>query len=201
MDTVDLLIVSHADLDHAGGVRSLRRQWPIKSVIAGEPEAAGKNALACLAGQAWSWDGIALRILHPPRPGLAGNNASCVLEVSAGGVRALLTGDIEAGVERRLLRDGLISKAELVLMPHHGSLTSSSRRFVSALRPAAVVASAGFDNRWRMPRDEVVDRWQESGADVYSTAQDGAVSFRLCADSGAKLTNRARHSQRKVWRE
>lgn len=201
VDSVDLLIVSHADLDHAGGLRSLRRQWPVDSVIAGEPETAGNNALACLAGQAWSWDGIAMRILHPPRPDLAGNNASCVLEVSAGSVRALLTGDIEAGVERRLLRDGLLSTAELVLMPHHGSLTSSSPRFVSALSPAAVVASAGFENRWRMPRDEVVARWRAAGADVYSTAQDGAVSFRLCADSGAELTNRARHARRKVWRE
>ena len=103
--------------------------------------------------------------------------------------------------ERRLLREGLLAPAALVLMPHHGSLTSSSLPFVQALEPRAVVASAGFANRWNMPRKEVVERWQASGADVHNTAVDGAVSFRLCADSGARLTNRARHAQRRVWHD
>ena len=199
---IDLLVISHADLDHAGGARSLLDAWSIGAVLAGEaiPRTA-QQTLSCVRGQLWQWDGVAFRILHPATHPTEGNNASCVVDIQTGEYRALLTGDIEARSERRLLRAELISPTDLVLMPHHGSATSSSDRFVRAVSPVAAIASAGFANRWQMPRDAVVERWQAQGATTYNTAVDGAVSFRLCADSGLQLLQRARHAQRKVWHD
>lgn len=200
---LDLLVVSHADLDHAGGLRSLDSVWDIGAVLAGEPlQQVRGPQFQCRAGQLWHWDGVTFAVLHPGEGAPSnGNNASCVIEVRIAGHRALLTGDIEAAAERHLLRAAMLSPADLVLIPHHGSLSSSGHRFVAALTPQVAVASAGFGNRWRMPRPEVVERWRASGATVYDTASDGALSFRLCADSGLELTARQRADVRKIWHE
>jgi competence protein ComEC len=200
--SIDILVISHADLDHAGGVPSLQDEWTIEAVLAGEATPRSEQwAVPCVLGQLWHWDGIDFRVLHPGDRPVKGNNASCVIEIQSGEYRALLTGDIEARSERRLLRADLLSSTDLVLMPHHGSATSSSERFVQAVAPATAIASTGFANRWRMPREVVLERWRAQGANTYNTAIDGAVSFRLCADSGVVLRQRARHAQRKVWHE
>ena len=114
---------------------------------------------------------------------------------------AVDAGDIEAVVERRLRREALLSPTDLVVIPHHGSISSSERGFVEALAPRAAVASAGFANRWRMPRPEIVERWRRSGAEVYDTASDGALSFRLCANSGLELLARERADARRIWHD
>ncbi len=200
---LDMLIASHADLDHAGGLHSVERTWEVGAVLAGEPlQKVTSPLFPCRAGQLWHWDGVTFAVLHPAAAGgREGNNASCVIEIRAAGRRALLTGDIEASVERRLRREAMLSPADLVVIPHHGSVSSSGRRFVETLAPRAAVASAGFDNRWRMPRPEIVERWRRSGAEVYDTASDGALSFRLCADSGLELLARRRADARRIWHD
>jgi competence protein ComEC len=203
-DHIELLIVSHADLDHAGGVNSLRRHFPISEFLGGEATPADPDAWPrqkrCVSGQAWRWDGVDFRILHPPdTPFLQGNDASCVLEISAGDQRVLLTGDIESTVERRLVAQGLLRPAFLVLMPHHGSRTSSSRGFVHALGAEVAIASAGFGNRWGFPRPEVVKRWQDAGAQVLTTATSGAISQRVCAASEPQAPVLQRRAYRRYW--
>ncbi len=198
---VDLLIVSHADQDHAGGAASLQNEMRPPVSLHGElPSAQGAGVMPCVRGHLWQWDSVRFRVLHPSGDDdRSGNNRSCVLEIETGGRRALLSGDIEAAVERELLRRELVSPAELVTVPHHGSATSSHPLFVARLAPVYAVASAGHANRWGMPKPEVVARWEAAGAEVLETAETGAVSFRLCADRAVEKTGEHRPATRRFW--
>ncbi len=200
---IDRLIVSHSDIDHSGGTASVLASIDTESVLAGEPDslAAGRGT-ACQRGQTWRWDGVTFRVLHPPADaGLSGNDASCVILVAAGDARLLLTGDIEHGAERALTESGEPGGVDAVLVPHHGSITSSSVDFVSAVSAEVALVSAGYRNRWSLPRPQVVRRWQESGATVLVSARDGAIGLRLCDQTGiARLTRHRPHSRR-LWHE
>jgi len=203
IDRIDRLVVSHSDLDHAGGVDDALAGISVGDVIAGEsignPEL---PVMRCHRGAFWKWNGVGFRVLHPAAgQGHDGNDASCVIVIEAGTTRLWLTGDIEAEVERALLRAGLAKGADVVVVPHHGSETSSSRAFIKALAPAIALVSAGHGNRWGLPRPEVVSRWQETGSEVYLTATDGAVGLRLCDDVGIVDVTRHRQRSRRVWHE
>jgi len=119
--------------------------------------------------------GVQMQVLWPPQ-GYApknNNNASLVLRVSfADGQTLLLMGDAEAPVERAILND--IQAVDVMLMPHHGSKTSSTTAFVSKVRPKVVIAQTGYQNHYGFPKAEVVKRYQDIGSQVYNTA-DGAV--------------------------
>ena len=108
----------------------------------------------------------------------------------------LLTGDIEAEAERRLIQSGAHLASDIVVVPHHGSMTSSSIPFTDSVRPDFAVVSAGYGNRWNFPKPRVVERWRARGAVVLNTATAGAVHFRVCAGDGVAgpgLTRRLRH--------
>jgi len=200
---LDRLFVSHADLDHAGGVDPLHAGIAVAEVYAGEP--LGQSALwprFCRRGQRWRWDGVWFTVLHPARDaGFSGNDASCVLLVEAGPRRLLLTGDIEAKGEAALIAAGGLTSVDVVVMPHHGSTTSSSPAFVAATRPAVAIASAGHGNRWRQPRQEVVERWRRVGSAVLTTSVSGAVRLRLCDGAESVAVNEHRRNRRRIWHE
>ena len=204
---VDLLLVSHADSDHAGGAASLVAAVPVERVMTGGfIDGITNTQWRCRRGQAWLWDGVRFSVMHPARIAYAAqpasdNDESCVLEVATGRHRALLTGDIEKAAETRLLESGSLSAVDLVAVPHHGSLTSSSEPFVRRLAPDLALVSAGFDNRWSLPRPEVVDRWERAGARVVNTATSGAVRTRLCADTGLDAAAGHRVGARRYWHE
>ncbi len=200
---LDLLVISHADQDHAGGVASILDGLPVARLLAGEP-LPGQDTTACAAGQAWRWDGIDFAILHPdpdPDSRFSGNNASCVLMVTTGSHRLLLTGDIEAPVERRLLRAASVPRSDLVVVPHHGSRTSSSAAFAEALGAQSAVVSAGHDNRWGFPKEDVVMRWERAGTGVLTTARSGAIAHRLCRDGGLSLQSEYRLDNARYWHD
>jgi competence protein ComEC len=111
----------------------------------------------------------------------------------------LLAGDIESAAEHWLVRQRLLRPSQFVLVPHHGSRTSSSAGFVRALRARIAVVSAGFDNRWGFPRPEVVRRWQDEGAQVLTTGRSGALSTRLCIAGGPSPPIEQRRAQRRYW--
>lgn len=202
---VDLLMVSHADSDHAGGSASLVSAVPVERVLSGGfVDGVAGTQWRCRRGHAWLWDGVRFSVMHPARTAGAGqpasdNDESCVLEIAAGRHRALLTGDIEKVAEQRLLESGSLSDVDLVVVPHHGSLTSSSEAFVRRLKPEVALVSAGFDNRWSLPRPAVVERWERSGARVFNTATSGAVRARMCADTGLHAVAGQRLASRKYW--
>jgi competence protein ComEC len=198
---VDRLVVSHSDIDHAGGAVPVLAGIEVGDVLAGEPDALAGSA-ACRAGRAWQWDGVAFSVLHPPETGrYAGNDASCVILVEAGDARLLLTGDIESGVERALLAAGIPGPVDAVVVPHHGSDTSSSVEFVRFMSADAAIMSAGYGNRWGLPKPGIVERWRDADSAVMATSHDGAIGFRLCNRAGIVRMSRNREQRRRVWHE
>jgi competence protein ComEC len=202
IDALDDIVVSHADLDHAGGLDTIRAAIRVNRVFVGEPVTGVAKARACRANHGWEAAGVRFEFLNAPgaSPG-SGNDASCVLQVSAGTQRVLLPGDIEREAERRLLRQGRIGPVNVVIAPHHGSATSSSPEFVDALAPSLVIVAAGFGNRWGLPDAGVVRRWQQAGAKVLTTAESGAVRFEACAGAGIGPVYRHRLAKRRIWHE
>ena len=200
IDSLDRLVISHADNDHAGGLPFLLADVAVDRVLAGESLPQAPGADACAAAAPWHWDGVRFDLLHPRAgDGLAGNDASCVLLVSAGGRRALLTGDIEADAEARLVRRRVLPRAEWLSMPHHGSRTSSTAAFVQAVQPRVAVVSSGYGNRWGMPMPDITARWRAAGASVINTAESGAVSQTLCSDSAFEPAVGHRDRYGRLW--
>jgi competence protein ComEC len=118
-----------------------------------------------------------------------------------GGQVALLTGDIEAPSERALLQNqpGFLP-ADVLVAPHHGSATSSSADFVKAVGPAIVLFPAGYQNRYKFPRRDVVERYAAIGAEIHTTGESGALMITLGASSAGQLkTSLHREMQRRYW--
>jgi competence protein ComEC len=189
---LDVAIVSHGDNDHAGGWPSVRDALPIIEVHA--PEGGPTPATShCVAGQRWSRDGVRFRYLHPtPHFPYLGNDAGCVLRIEGAHGAALLTGDIGEVVERTLARtDRAALRADVVLVPHHGSEGSSDPAFIAATGARFALVASGAGNRFGHPREEVVARWCRSGARVLRTAHGGA----LRVDAGPRGVNVAARRQ------
>jgi competence protein ComEC len=198
---LDVMLLSHGDADHAGGAPAVRRAFPAARVLGVEGWALPGMGL-CRDTQAWRWDGVRFRVLHPPPwfPYLR-NDSSCVLRVEAGGRVVLLPGDIGRQVETRLLHlHGDALRADLLLVPHHGSRNSSSGDFIATVAPAWAVASTGAGNRFGLPKADVVDRYRAAGAGFLDTAQEGALGFRLGVQ-GLSLRAARRRDLRRYWRE
>ena len=137
-------------------------------------------------------------ILHPARFGRASDNdSSCVLLVRSSAGSALLAGDVEEAAEAALVASGL-PRATAVVVPHHGSRTSSTAPFVATSRPALALVSAGYRNRWGLPRHEVVERWRAAGARLLTTADSGAIEITFVAGR-PPLVREYRRTQRRYW--
>lgn len=203
IDTIDWLVVSHADNDHAGGVSALASQLHIDRTFTGEPlPGAELQVSECIAGQSWRADDVEFRFLRPAADvRRSGNDASCVLSITAGTHDLLLTGDIEAKAERQLLASGILQPTDIVLIPHHGSLTSSTGDFVNALRPKLAIAAVGYGNRWGFPKERVTKRWESVGALVLDTATSGAISVRVCAGQGITRLRERRRQAHRFWHD
>lgn len=195
---VDLLMVTHRDSDHAGGMASVTSALTVGKIRSSLPEIAGEP---CLAGQGWTWDGVLFEVLHPaPEQASQGktNHQSCVLRVTAGGRKMLLTSDIEAADEAALLEryPGQLA-ADVLLVPHHGSRTSSTPPFLQAVAPAAAVIPVGYRNRFGHPKAEVLERYAAQEIPLWRTDRDGAVTVRLAAE-GLALSG-WRGEYRRYW--
>ncbi len=178
-ERLDVLVVSHGDLDHAGGVDSVVDAYPVGRIYSSIQL---PGAESCSAGKQWTWDGIDFEFHHPSdrfiemfaAGDLRDNDVSCVLSVSNTRHTVLLLGDISRDVERYLSRR-LPVDVTLTSAPHHGSRSSSSLAFVRLLRPVHVFVSAGRFNRYGHPHPDVVRRYQEIGALVHVTGDSGAL--------------------------
>jgi len=199
--SIDRLIISHADLDHAGGAATIAAAMPVKQIMSGEP-LPGMQSLPCRAGQNWSYDGIRFSVLHPAiGSDFEGNNRSCVVLVEAGENRVLLSGDIEKAAEHALVREHRLPSVYAVSVPHHGSRTSSTAPFVETLQPSIAVVSAAYGNRWGFPKEDVVERWKAVGTTVMNTATAGAIEMRVCAKTGLESITQYRVLNRRIWHE
>jgi competence protein ComEC len=206
---LDALVVSHDDRDHSGGAGSVLEGMPVAALWSSLPEG---HALAsareaggpCIAGRGWEWDGVAFEFIHPGArtagPGARANNRSCVLRIAAPGGRVLLTGDIERVAERELLlrAPGLLP-AEALIVPHHGSATSSSPEFVRTVAPRYAVFAVGYRNRFGHPREDVLERYRDAGSALVRTDTAGAVEMRFAP--GTSQIERQRERARRYWHE
>jgi competence protein ComEC len=200
--SLDRLIVSHADNDHAGGAAAIVASFPHVDVLKG-PDVAALQGEVCTQGQQWQWDGVRFTILHPAADFSArGNESSCVLKIETGTSSLLVTGDIERRGEVAVLTQPIA--ADVIVVPHHGSATSSSPAFVAAVGARHAIVSAGHANRWGFPRAEVRERWERGGALMTVTGDSGAVSVLLAPDDLAVTAERDRrhrywHAPRFPW--
>lgn len=202
VERIDRVIISHGDRDHIGGLDSVRRAMTVGEVVSGVADRI-PGARRCVAGEAWRWDGVDFRILHPSAGGrLRGNDGSCVLRVATAAGSVLLPGDIEAAGEQAMLErlaGGLDS--DVLVAPHHGSRTSSTAAFVQAVTPAWVLFPVGYRDRYGHPHPEVVARYRDLGAGLFDSAGSGALAVRLTADRPPTAPCRYRIGWERYWRE
>jgi competence protein ComEC len=203
---LDLLMLSHRDGDHVGGAAAVMSAFDVaalsSSIEASHPlRARAKQHQRCEAGQSWQWDGVRFDVLHPAaddhaRADAKPNTLSCVLAVTdAQGWRVLLTGDLEAEQEARLVREQPAAvKSDVLLVPHHGSRTSSSPAFIDAVAPRVALVQAGYRNRYGHPAPPVAARYAERGIAFINTVGCGAWS---AADDGTSACERQR--SRRYW--
>lgn len=218
---LDVLVLSHADLDHVGGTRSVLAAVPVARSYASFDVAAwlrrdarlwpgqdGAGAdgrtparmLRCERGDSWQADGVTFTFLHPaagaPVAGGDRNANSCVLRVGGAHHSLLLTGDIGVAQERELAALGL-PPTNIVLAPHHGSAWSSGRELVAAARAGHAIAQSGYLNRFGHPAPAVERRWLRAGAAFWRSDRDGAVMAESRAAGLDVWAQRARH--RRYW--
>ena len=188
---LDAMMLSHDDNDHAGGAATVLAGLPVAALYSSLPQthaawlAAAGYRLPCAAGQRWDWDGVRFELLHPTSASyglerIKSNDRSCVLKIATVRGAVLLTGDIEARAEKEMLArapDAL--RAEVLVAPHHSSRTSSTAEFIAAVKPRWTVLPVGYRNRFGHPREEVVERYRASGAQLLRTDSAGAVLVRI----------------------
>ena len=209
INRIDQLILSHDDIDHTGGFEAVIRQVPVKHVLLSpgmtknHPESS-----VCERGNQWTWDGVQFTILHPGvnNVGQSDNNKSCVVQISTENDKLLLTGDIERLVETQFIKyfasddDDLRAdfSADVLVVPHHGSASSSSEAFVQTLSPDYALISAGYMNRYGLPKANVVHRYEAINATVLNTARHGAISFFMGKEGLSELSLH-RNKARRFW--
>lgn len=219
---IDRLIVGHGDSDHRGGMLGLLTAMPVGEFLSGESGRVTDHLSeimpdsliwqgdieSCHAGQHWQWDNVSFKVLHPVQDTyLTGNNASCVLmiEVPAHGQypqrKILLTGDIERGAEGLLVKQyGQRLKADVLVVPHHGSAGASSPDFVSAVSAEHVLFAVGYQNRFDFPRAVIERRYRQAGGQLWQSAKSGALGIKMGGAHG-ELTapSEYREDYRRYW--
>lgn len=209
------LVVSHLDIDHSGGARSLLNSvpvdWMLTSVFAEAgivktAEQRGVKTLGCAAGQTWLWDDVRFDVLHPDADNyseakLKTNDRSCVLKVTARSFSVLLTADVEAMSEgdiiERYAAHPEVLKSDVLMMPHHGSLTSSTPEFIDAVAPKLAVINAGYRNRFGHPRDGVLSRYVERNISLLRTDWHGALTINSAV--GLASIAKERDARQRYW--
>ncbi len=192
---VDIIVISHGDSDHIGGLESVLKHIKVGTVISSVPKKIHHtHVIACVLGQHWWWDGIEFEMLYPTQNTPAMNNdSSCVLRIKVGEHSIILPGDIEKKGEQFLVKHfGKKLHADILIAPHHGSKTSSSAVFVNWVKPQYVVFATGYHNRFHFPHELVVKRYQQQNAVMLNTANDGAVTFFVSANQAIPMPQRFR---------
>jgi competence protein ComEC len=219
--SVEQLMISHSDRDHAGGVEGLLKKIKVRTFYAGELDASSPvYAQQCLAGQQWRWNNVSFTVVWPTLEYInamqtkiltlngekvaaptKSNDLSCVVLIRYQATSILLAGDVEKTIERQLINNKLIPKnITLLLAPHHGSQTSSHQAWVNYLSAKYVVFSAGFKNSYGHPHRQVVARYKANNAMLLNTASHGAIQIVIDADNSLNIY-RSRIAQRRYWHD
>lgn len=191
--TIDLLVVTHPDADHVGGLAEIVKRYDVKAVLMnGSAHSSGpyesflsavsaRNTPILLADPLKDIrfeSGLLIDVVHPDprRSALEGNNRSIVFRAVHRDESVLLTGDIERDAENEMLASGGSVRADVIKVPHHGSRTSSSTGFLLHVDPSvALVSAAGERHRLNHPHRDVVERYERSGIAVRRTDREGTL--------------------------
>lgn len=215
IDKIDSLVVSHADMDHAGGLEHIVKTNSVNNIYASfdvqawlnhkkyTSEGYGMNfkkisSIRCVQGQKWNWDGVTFTMLHPLESNshAAKKNAgSCVLHIEGAFHSALLPGDIGESEEKTLTRSNYPLKADVVIVAHHGSSSSSSEHFVRQVQARHAIAQLGYLNRFKHPHPQVVERWQAVNTTFWRTDQQGAINVLSAAQGLDVYSLRTAHNR------
>lgn len=197
---VDSLMISHGDNDHIGGAESLMRGLQTEQLLTSVPgQLADYAPQKCTAGQFWLWDEVKFTVLAPKIQGFsADNDNSCVLKIQSQYGALLLTGDIEAEAESWLIESyGGELRANVLVAPHHGSKTSSTKAFLEAVKPKMVLIPAGYRNQFGFPHPVVVQRYRAINAKWLNAADSGAIEVQV--KDGAWVVSTQRQKAGKYW--
>jgi len=212
---LDGFIVTHDDNDHSGGMASVLALMPVDWFASSMQDTTlipkSTEQMKCYAGQSWHWDGVDFEVLHPSLQDyeyseIKDNDRSCVLKVTSASGSLLLTGDIERRAESALLatyqdQDSAVLKSDVMVVPHHGSKTSSAPDFIEAVAPSIAIFTVGYMNRFRHPRPEVEARYQAIDTKVLRSDYHGAVTlnFHKTQSSPQIEVNAWRNQQKRYW--
>jgi competence protein ComEC len=200
INQLSMLLISHGDNDHIGGAESIIDNFEINQTLSSEPtHIAGKKVENCYAGQKWTWDSVDFEILHPKTKSIyTGNNASCVLKISSKWGSVLLTGDIEKEAEESLLiSESEKLQADVLLVPHHGSRTSSTKEFITAVSPQYAIVSAGYRNRFGLPKQDIMAQYEAQDVKTFVSYKTGELSVKF-RDTGLQI-DEFRTKNRRFW--
>ncbi len=218
INRLDGVVLTHDDTDHSGGLGSLlashRPGWFLTSLAGlgatrvseygASLLASRPDALPCLAGQSWQWDGVVFRVLHPPghhyaQSGYSDNDRGCVIRAQGRYGSALLTADVERLAEMNMAERGVLGPADVLVVPHHGSKSSSSPAFLAAVRPRLALIPVGYRNRYGHPHPEVLARYRALAIPLYRTDRDGEISVHI-GGKGIEVED-YRQKGRRYWHE
>ncbi|BBP43635.1 DNA internalization-related competence protein ComEC/Rec2 [Thiosulfativibrio zosterae] len=202
---IDLLVVSHSDLDHSGGTQRLMDSLPIIKAVSGQATQLNQalnttTFTPCQAGQTWQFDDLSLAVLAPdsdvevwPVP-KNDNDHSCVIKASfptlKGEKSILMTGDLSQAYEKRLValyQKTDILKSTLLVAGHHGSKTASSTEFLQGVAPEMVIFSSGYQNRFGFPNQQVIEQVEAQNVTWLNTACASAISISAQKQSELKI--------------
>ncbi len=184
---LDALVLSHGDNDHSGGLAQLANELTIKRLLTNVsvPEEIAIDSVSCQQGDSFVWQALTFEVLWPSKARLSTtlsatdgkqkNDDSCVLLISDGFSKVLVTGDISKKVEAKLIAHYPELEVDILTVPHHGSKTSSSDIFLASLKPSLAIVSAGFNNRWNMPVPEVKKRYRQHDIQLLNSAELGMI--------------------------
>ena len=199
---VDTLMISHADMDHTGGAAAVLSAMTVQNILTGAGvEISAQNPQRCQQGQIWEWDGVTFTVLHPAPDyaDLKDNNQSCVLRIANSYHSILFTADIERPVENTLVNQTNLLETEVLLVPHHGSKTSSSPAFIDQVKPHLAIVTSGYRNRYHHPHPEISALYHQRLIEVLDTAASGEITIDFPASKQPFFTQAWRLKNKHIW--
>lgn len=203
VNNIDMLVISHTDKDHAGGLEGILANIQVERLVTSTPHEFEHNRLSlCREGISWEWNGVHFQFLHPSDNihRLSQNNRSCVLLVTHSAGSVLITGDIERPIERILVENQAnLLDTDVLVVPHHGSNSSSTTAFIQTASPKYAVFATGYRNPYGFPNTKVVSRYEEYGTKLVNTASQGMITFTFSDQHGLQIHPGYRDVRRKFW--
>ncbi|MGB4811525.1 MAG: DNA internalization-related competence protein ComEC/Rec2 [Methylophilaceae bacterium] len=212
---LDGVMVSHDDIDHSGGLNSILTLMPVEWLDSSLPKISALpsalkstplETIQCYAGQRWAWDGVDFEVLHPTlesyeNDAIKDNSRSCVLKITSKAGSILLTGDIEKNDELELIETYAQQlKSDLLIVPHHGSKTSSTPAFIANVSPSISILTPGYLNRYKHPKAEILARYKAAQSLIYRSDYQGAVTLSFTELNGISTTYWRQQYQR-YWHD